>query len=113
MTVPSNSPAPPSRRSAPVTRPGLPLFGGGGSCSLAGRAAGVVRGHRRELPSFPGAPHPRPAPGARSLHEKESYSFKFEKWHRAARIDSPRKGGRFLAKTGEVGGGCEREGARK
>ena len=53
---PTNPPTPPSRRSASVTRPGLPLFGGGGSYSLAGRAAGVVRGHRREFPSFPGAP---------------------------------------------------------
>ena len=95
MTVPSNSPAPPSRRSAPVTRPGLPLFGGGGSCSLAGRAAGVVRGHRRELPSFPGAPHPRPAPGARSLHEKESYSFKFESGIEQPELTVRRKGGAF------------------
>ena len=44
-------------------------------------------------------------PGARSLHEKESYSFKFEKRHRAARLDSPKRGALSSKDRGGLGGG--------
>ena len=39
------------------------------------------------------------------LHEKESYSFKFEKRHRAARLDSPKRGALSSKDRGGLGGG--------
>lgn len=104
MTVPPNPNTPVQALSfgdeagGPPVRRGRVVFprrqGGRGR---AGPQAGVSKLPRRTPPTT--------TSGAHGLHEKESYSFKFEKRYRAARIDSPKKGRRFLAKTGVGGGG--------